>query len=56
MNVEDKKPMNHYGWKNDLNHCFFNGTIENEDYDYVTCNSQGAFNELSIALTGKNTK
>jgi hypothetical protein len=54
MNVEDKKPLNHYGWKNNLNHCYFNGAIFNADY--VTCNSQGSFNELSIALTGKDTK
>jgi hypothetical protein len=58
MNVEDPKPKNHRGWKNDLNHCFFNGAAFGADY--VTCNSQGIgnhdFSELSIALTGKETK
>jgi hypothetical protein len=53
-NVEDKKPLNHYGWKNDLNHCYFNSATFGDDY--VTCNSQGPFNELQIAVTGKNTK
>jgi hypothetical protein len=53
-NVEDKKPKNHYGWRNDLDDCYFNGAAFNADY--VTCNSQGAFDELSIALTGKKTK
>ncbi len=53
-NVLDKKPKNHYGWKNDLNDCYFNGA--SFGVDYVTCNSQGDFAELSIALTGKNTK
>jgi hypothetical protein len=53
-NVEDKKPKNHYGWKNDLDDCYFNGAAFGADY--VTCNSQGAFDELSIALTGKKTK
>ncbi len=55
-NVEDRKPKYHYGWKNDLNHCYFNGTGFGDGYNYVTCNSQGAFNEFSIALTGKVTK
>jgi hypothetical protein len=58
MNVEDAKPKNHRGWKNDLNHCFFNGAAFGADY--VTCNSQGignqGFSELSIALTGKEAK
>jgi hypothetical protein len=57
-NVEDAKPKNHYGWKNDLNHCYFNGAVFGANY--VTCNSQGignhGFSELSIALTGKETK
>jgi hypothetical protein len=57
-NVEDAKPQNHHGWKNDLNHCFFNGAAFGADY--VTCNSQGigtnGFSELSIALTGTETK
>ncbi len=55
VNVEDAKPKNHRGWKNDLDDCYF------EDYCagsrplqcFVTCNTQGAFDELSIALTGK---
>jgi hypothetical protein len=58
VNVEDAKPKNHYGWKNDLNHCFFNGAAFGADY--VTCNSLGigehGFSELSIALTGTETK
>jgi hypothetical protein len=57
-NVEDAKPKNHRGWKNDLNDCFFNGTAFGANY--VTCNSQGfgtnGFSELSIALTGMETK
>jgi hypothetical protein len=57
-NVEDTKPKNHRGWKNDLNDCYFNGTAFGADY--VTCNSQGfgtnGFSEFSIALTGKETK
>lgn len=44
-------PQNHHGWKNDLNDCYFNSSTF--DADYVTCDSQGAFSELSIALTGK---
>ncbi len=58
VNVEDAKPQNHHGWKNDLNHCYFN--FPTYGYDYVTCNSQGigthGFSELSIALRGKETK
>jgi hypothetical protein len=58
LNVEDAKPKNHYGWKNDLNHCFFNGAAFGSNY--VTCNSQGigpnGFSEFSIALTGKETE
>jgi hypothetical protein len=50
-NVEDARPKNHYGWKNDLNDCYFNSAYYGQDY--VTCNSQGPFSELSIALTGK---
>jgi len=57
-NVEDAKPQNHHGWKNDLNHCFFNGAAFGDNY--VTCNSQGigqhGFSELEIALTGTETK
>jgi hypothetical protein len=57
-NVEDAKPKNHRGWKNDLNHCFFNGAAFGSDY--VTCNSLGSgqygFSELEIALTGTETK
>jgi hypothetical protein len=55
LNVEDAQPKNHYGWKNDLNHCYFNGAAFGADY--VTCNSQGigkhGFSALQIALTGK---
>ena len=57
-NVEDTRPKNHHGWKNDLNHCFFNGAAFGDNY--VTCNSQGigqhGFSELEIALTGTETK
>ncbi len=57
VNVEDARPKNHRGWKNDLNHCFFNGAAFGDNY--VTCNSQGigthGFSEFSIALTGKET-
>jgi hypothetical protein len=58
VNVEDANPKNHYGWKNDINHCFFNGAAFGDNY--VTCNSQGigtnGFSEFSIALTGNETK
>jgi hypothetical protein len=58
LNVEDAKPKNHHGWKNDLNHCYFN--FPTYGYNYVTCNSQGigfyGFSELEVALTGKETK
>jgi hypothetical protein len=54
VNVQDAKPKNHHGWKNDLNDCFFNGAAFGATY--VTCDSQGigstGFAELSIALTG----
>jgi hypothetical protein len=46
-----RNPTDHYGWKDDLNHCYFNGFEFGANY--VTCNSQGNFSELSIALTGK---
>src|ERR1700722_2837906 len=42
------------GGENDLNDCYFNSAVFGADY--VTCNSQGTFPELSIALTGKETK
>src|SRR5277367_1362535 len=51
VNVEDPKPKNHRGRKNDLNDCcfeLFGGQ------PFSTCNSQGigtnAFSEFSIAL------
>ncbi len=44
-------PTNHYGWKNDPDHCYFNGSAFGDNY--APCNSQGNFSELSIALTGK---
>jgi hypothetical protein len=47
-------PQNHHGWKNDLNDCYFNGSAFGANY--VTCNTQGPFSELSIALTGKKKK
>jgi hypothetical protein len=49
-NVEDANPINHHGWKNDLDDCYFNGAAFNVNYE--ACNTQGAFDELSIALTG----
>jgi hypothetical protein len=49
-NVPPKAPPNHHGWKNDLNDCYFNGAAFGVDYG--TCDSQGPFTELSIALTG----
>lgn len=50
-NVPPQSPQNHHGWKNDLNHCYFNSPGFGDNY--VTCNSQGAFSEFSVALTGK---
>jgi hypothetical protein len=44
-------PQNHKGWKNDPNHCYFNGAAFG--LDYVTCDSQGPFSVLDIGLTGK---
>jgi phage terminase large subunit-like protein len=49
VNVEDANPKNHRGWKNDLDDCYFTGG----DTQWVTCNSQGTFDALSIALTGR---
>jgi hypothetical protein len=51
-NVEDANPKNHRGWKNDLDDCYFN-TVIGFGVQWVICNSQGAFDELSISLTGK---
>jgi len=51
VNVEDAKPANHHGWKNDLDDCYFNGAAFGVTYN--TCSSQGTFDELSIAITGK---
>ncbi len=45
-------PQNHYGWKSDRNHCYYNSPAFG--YYYVTCDSRGEFSELSIALTGVN--
>jgi hypothetical protein len=63
VNVEDAKPKNHRGWKNDLNDCYFFATgfsVRLPPGPWVTCNSQGmgtnGFSELSIALTGKESK
>ncbi len=50
------KPLNHHGWKNDVNDCYWNGTGFGNNDNYVTCDSQGSFSEFSIALTGKKTK
>jgi hypothetical protein len=58
VNVEDAKPKNHRGWRNDLNDCYFYDP--NPYAIYIPCNSQGlgtnGFSELSIALTGKEKK
>jgi hypothetical protein len=59
-NVEDAKPKNHRGWKNDLNDCYIENYIPHQPPEvYYTCNSQGigtdGFSELSIALTGKQS-
>ena len=42
--------IGHIGWPNDPNDCYFNGS----DFGvlYGSCNSQGSFGLLSIALTG----
>ena len=49
-NVEDAKPKNHRGWKNDLDDCY----VYNEDgVFYLPCNNYGVYDEFSIALTGK---
>jgi hypothetical protein len=54
VNVEDAKPNNHRGWKNDLDDCYFfcGGGCGN----WIACQQQGSFDELSIALTGKQPK
>lgn len=53
-NVEDAKPKNHRGWKNDLDDCYIN--CETCEFQYQACNDEGSFDELSIALTGKKAK
>jgi hypothetical protein len=50
-NVEDVNPKSHRGWKNDLDDCYFD--TEGFGVHWVPCNTQGAFDELSVALTGK---
>jgi hypothetical protein len=54
-NVEDAKPKNHRGWKNDLDDCYFaDYCASSRPLQCVgLCSSQGSFDELSIALTGK---
>ncbi len=51
VNLVEAKPQNHYGWKNDLNDCYFNSASYGANY--AMCDSEGYFPELSIALTGK---
>jgi hypothetical protein len=51
VNVEDANPRNHRGWKNDLDDCYFD--TEGFGVHWVPCTTQGTFDELSIALTGK---
>jgi hypothetical protein len=53
VNVEDAKPKHHRGWKNDLDDCYVYAAGIGGPYD---CNSQGTFDEFSIALTGKVAK
>jgi hypothetical protein len=53
-NVEDANPKNHRGWKNDVDDCYFYAA--GFSVGWVTCNSQGTFDEFSIALTGKEAK
>ncbi len=48
-NVEDARPQNHHGWKNDPDDCYFNGL----GLDYVPCDSRGPFSVLDIGLTGR---
>ena len=51
VNVEDAKPKNHRGWKNDLDDCY--PVCNDCGTSYGACNEQGIFDELSVALTGK---
>ncbi len=53
MNVQPNSPPNHHGWKNELNHCYWNSP--SFGVNYVACNGYDGltFNEFSIALTGK---
>lgn len=57
-NVEDAKPKNHRGWKNDLDDCYFarDNCGAPPPQVYSACSSQGIFDEFSIALTGKEKK
>ncbi len=48
VNVEDSKPANHIGWKNDLDDCYFNGPAFGVTWQ--SCSTQGTFDELSFAL------
>ncbi len=50
VNVEDAQPKNHRGWKNDLDDCYLNIP---DGIGWASCDSQGTFDEISIALTGK---
>jgi hypothetical protein len=49
--VVNTDSTNHVGWTNDADDCYFDGTAFNADY--VPCITQGSFDLLSIALTGK---
>jgi hypothetical protein len=55
VNVEDAKPKNHRGWKNDLDDCYFADYCRSSRplQCVFSCSNQGTFDELSIALTGK---
>ncbi len=46
----DTNGTGHIGWPNDPNDCYFNGAAFGVTYG--SCNSQGTFELLSIALTG----
>jgi hypothetical protein len=57
VDVEDAKPANHHGWKNDVDDSYFNSATFSVVYE-LTSGSSGACagtgcDEFSIALTGK---
>ena len=57
VDVQDANPVNHYGWKNNVDNSYFNGPVFGATYE-ATWGSSGACggtgcDEFSIALTGK---